>query len=223
MRFFNGHRLAAGFFVFVIGMVLSARAAIPGDLATPQNLLDPKELSSEWQELLDGLQPGEALEANFREQRENDFRRGHRIFRGVLRVWGDRGVSLRYEGAIDVTLVAAPGAVWRRPADGAWTSYAVDPDTGMAAWSRALWNLDLAALGELFTIHGRQAADERWELLLTPTQDRRLPRIYLQGDPRALTHLEVEHNPRRRTLYALENINRAPDTGSWARFFPKPE
>ena len=223
MRLFIRPRLAAGFFVFVIGMVLSVRAAIPGDLATPENLLDPKKLSPEWQELLGNLQPKPALEATFREQRENDFRRGHRVFGGVLRVWGDRGVSLRYEGAIDVTLVAAPGAVWRRPAEGTWTAYAIDPDTGMAAWSRALWNLDLAALAESFTIHGRQSTDKHWELLLTPAGDHRLPRVHLQGDRRALTSLEVEHNPRRRTLYSLEDVNRSPDTGDWVQYFPEPE
>lgn len=204
----------------LVASVTPLGAVIPSDLSNPEYALDPAHLDQSWVELLAGLQTESSLEARFRERRENDFRRAHRYFQGTLRMSAQSGVSLHYEGGLDVTLVATPGAVWRRPSGGEWTAYAIDSESGMASWSESLWRLDLQALDESFTLHGRQTAEGSWELLLSPRSDRRLPRLYLQGDREALERLEVVHNPRRRTVYFMQAVDRSPDTSDWPRFFP---
>ncbi len=198
-----------------------ASGAIPSELAQEAHALSAPQLEDTWKPLLAALQPEEALQVRFQERRENDFRRGHRTFEGTLRVWRDQGISLHYGGTANVTLAVTPGVFWRRPGSGSWSAYPAAPESGLGEWSEPLWHLNLEALKENFHLFGRKLDESEWELLLTPKRDRNLPRIYLQGNPSAVTRVEVEHNPRRRTVYLLRDADRSPLTDDWDAYFPE--
>lgn len=208
--------------LLLAGCVFSGmlQAVIPSGLDVDTNRLDPADPGSQWTALIEGLRPDEPLQARFHEQRQNDFRRGFRNFRGILRLWPGHGASLHYTEPAEVTLVAKPGVLWRRPAGGEWTHYSAESGGQAAGLSEALWRLDLPALSGIYIVHGRIGDEADWELLLTPESDFRQPRVYLQGDDNALHRMEIEHDVRRRRTISFDEIDRSPPTEDWQDFFP---
>lgn len=147
-----------------------ATAAVRPD--TEWTRLEARDLPEGWRRIADQLHAVELVRAGFEEERHNRLRRRPTRFDGDLIYARDLGLSLRYDAALESTIIFDHAGIVRR-AGGADRELPLPEDeVGLHGMILQLFAFDLVALEDSFVIEGAGPPDD-WALRLVPRDDER--------------------------------------------------
>lgn len=165
--------------------------------------LDPAHLSTEWQEVINGLRAPPTVRAKFEEHRIFGFRARAVVLQGELRLDRDQGLSLHYTDPEMHTVIIDEQGVLLRDEDGRDRVAPAEAAEATRPLFRAL-RFELGALAEDWLIRGR-LADGAWTLWLE-SRGRSPDTIELRGTDHQVHSIVLQPASRRRVEIALREI-----------------
>jgi hypothetical protein len=149
---------------------------------------------ADWRALFVGLASPGNRQAKFEERRYFPFRRDPVVLSGEIRISPGRGLSLSYLApARNVVIVDGKGLLLRNEVGEEREAPPDDRIRTAASTLARLLQVDLAALGQDFEIHGRREGST-WSLLLRPRQEALagiVGRIGLAGEGTAMRRITM--------------------------------
>lgn len=170
--------------------------------AEPAPALAPLDAGNEatWRELFQKLAPEKNRFSTFEERRHLPFRKTPVVLTGEIRISPERGLSLRYLGAEEKTMILDRQGIVLRDAAGRSRNLPGD-SRSQAANVLVLdaMRLDFAELQKNFSTAGRIEGDT-WTLALTPREKSTAEAIgllTLHGNPKQLQAIELKRGSAR--------------------------